>query len=73
MFQCNSCRIAADGGSFATVKAGEVEADLAICGYETESAKLPRLTAAPQNYSAGFCPGVSLEKGTMFPELADEY
>ncbi len=73
MFECNSCRLAMGGDGFTTIAAGEVAVDLAVCGYETDSARLPQMRAADQNYSAGLCPGMSLEKGTMFPELISEY
>ena len=73
MFECSSCRFSLDGEGFTTVAAGEVSAGLAACGYETTAAKLPRVFAADQYYSAGLCPGMSLEKGTMFPERVSEY
>ncbi len=74
MFECDSCRLNGycEGGS-TTVNAGEAAVDLGLCGYETASVKLPRIYAADQKYSSGLCPGIALEKGTMFPELVSEY
>jgi hypothetical protein len=60
-----------DGGS-ATVPAGNVSAGLSVCGYEAAGMGLPELSAADQVYSSGLCPGLALEKGTMFPELINE-
>ena len=74
MFQCDSCRLNNRfEGDFTTVSAGEVAVDLAVCGFETSTTRLPRMYAVDQNYSAGLCPGQALEKGTMFPELISSY
>jgi len=74
MYQCDSCRLSNRfEGDFTTVSAGEVAVDLAVCGYDIETARLPRMYAAEQKYSAGLCPGIALEQGTMFPELMSEY
>lgn len=73
MYMCNSCRLSAAERDCASVPAGEVAAGLGSCGFETPGQTLPRLTAADQVYSSGFCPGCALEKGTMFPELVSEY
>ncbi|MBO4562589.1 MAG: spore coat associated protein CotJA [Clostridia bacterium] len=74
MYICNSCRVngmaECDG---TTVPAGSASAGLSACGYITAAVRLPRLTAAEQDYTAGFCPECALAKGTMFPELASEY
>lgn len=74
MYICNSCRIngraECDGD---VISAGEVSSGLSVCGYETAAAKLPKLAAADQRYSAGFCPNCALEKGTLFPELVSDY
>ena len=73
MFQCDSCRLGGYDGDQTTVPAGEVAVDIAVCGYGAGAYELPKVNAADQNYNAGFCPGVALEKGTMFPELVSEY
>ena len=74
MYDCASCRLNGRfDDSYTTVSAGEVAIDLAACGYEPSSTRLPRMYAADQNYSSGLCPGMALEKGTMFPELISEY
>ena len=74
MYICNSCRINGTAGcEDEVVSAGEVSSGLSVCGYETAKARLPRLIAADQRYSSGFCPNCALEKGTMFPELVSEY
>ena len=74
MCECNTCRVDfSNSDGFTTVSAGEVSVDLAVCGYETASVKLPKMIAVNQNYSAGLCPGLALDKGTMFPELISEY
>ena len=73
MFQCDSCRIGGYDGDLTTVAAGEAAVELAVCGYETRAAGLPKILAADQNYRSGLCPGRALEKGTMFPELISEY
>ena len=73
MYICNSCRIDGmlDSGA-PTVQAGEVSVGLAVCGYEAAGMGLPELKAAGQVYSSGLCPGLALEKGTMFPELINQ-
>ncbi|MBO6060510.1 MAG: hypothetical protein J6P98_00130 [Clostridia bacterium] len=74
MYVCSSCRL--DGRTecdFSTVTAGDVSVGLAMCGYEPAAVRLPRVSAADQNYSAGLCPNCALSVGTMFPELADSY
>lgn len=74
MYICNSCRL--DGMAECeenTVQAGDAANGLSGCGYDTVSARLPRLYAQDQKYSSGFCPNCALEKGTMFPELVSEY
>ena len=74
MYICTSCRLngMTDCGG-ETVQAGGVTGGLSVCGYETAAAQLPKLFAAEQRYSSGFCPNCALEKGTMFPELVSEY
>lgn len=74
MYVCSTCRL--DGKAecdFSAVNAGEAAYGLSMCGYEPAAIKLPRLTAADQNYSAGLCPNCAISSGTMFPELIDEY
>ena len=74
MYICNSCRLNGEaecGGE--TVRAGDAPAGLSACGYESAAVRLPRVTAAEQIYSEGFCPNCALKKGTMFPELVSEY
>ncbi|MBR4657794.1 MAG: hypothetical protein IKP26_00875 [Clostridia bacterium] len=73
MFECDSCRLTDPAGGLTTLKAGEAAADMAACGYRTAYEKLPRAYFADQSYSAGLCPGIAPEKGTMFPELVSEY
>lgn len=74
MYICNSCRI--DGTAECmenTVPAGDAANGLSGCGYEHAAARLPRLYAADQRYSSGFCPDCALQKGTLFPELVSVY
>lgn len=74
MYTCNVCRInGMNGDSPVTLPAGDVSGQLGVCGYETARMSLPRLTAADQVYSSGYCPGTALERGTMFPELYNQY
>ena len=71
MFEYNSCRLSSGGGDRVTIPAGEVSSELAVCGFEPQ--RLFGAYPAGGRYTAGLCPGVSLEKGTMFPELISEY
>lgn len=74
MNTCSMCRVCGLNGDFpATLPAGEVTVQLGVCGYETAGTELPKLTAADQVYSSGYCPGTALERGTMFPELYNRY
>lgn len=74
MYICNSCRLNCDAESDGTtVPAGGAANGLSVCGYESAEMRLPRLYAADQRYSSGFCPNHALMKGTAFPELVSEY
>lgn len=74
MYECDICRLdIGNEGGMTTVSAGEAATELGACGYAAQSLRLPRIYAADQSYTVGLCPGLSLEKGTMFPELISEY
>ncbi|MBQ4446835.1 MAG: spore coat associated protein CotJA [Clostridia bacterium] len=74
MLTCSMCRISGmNGDTPATLPAGDVSGQLGICGYETAAQSLPKLNAADQIYTSGYCPGTALERGTMFPELYNKY
>ncbi|MBR0135654.1 MAG: hypothetical protein IJM18_05590 [Clostridia bacterium] len=73
MYDCSSCRITGRYDGFTTVSAGDASVGLAACGYEASAVRLPKMIAVDQKYSSGLCPGMALEKGTMFPELISEY